>query len=305
MFTNPLNKLIWDKIQEMFYWNISPESPINQLPFTQEFINACENEFSMVIRDISYPIKLGKVSDWDLYSMGDFVKEIDAQYQNNYFLCENGTSISGVIGSVYDINEKPITNKWNIRGQNLVSRLCKMQNENPNLSILDMGCGVNEYKKYLKNVTGVDPYRNEADIISKQSCFDSKNQLWDIIICFGPQNWYTYDEQYRNFQKLKECLAPNGLLFWSHVHNYYKIFQPDSSHAHTWIHGDMDHAQRNSAFYFYDREWKYTWYFNWTEHAIQTLTNHVGLKIDKIDYDHCNLYRPPMWRIFVEISHKN
>ena len=35
---NPLNKLIWNKVEEMFYWNISVESPINQLPFTMEFI---------------------------------------------------------------------------------------------------------------------------------------------------------------------------------------------------------------------------------------------------------------------------
>lgn len=301
--SNPLNKLIWEKVQEMFYWNISPESPIAQLPFTQEFILACEAEFSMTVRDMFYPITLGAVEKWQTSTMGDLVKEIDSQYQNNYFVGENGTSITGVVGTIYDIDEKPITNKWNIRGQALVDRLVEMQNNNPELTILDMGCGVNEYKKHLKNVTGVDPYRTEADIISKQSDFNPEGKTWDVIICFGPQNWYTYDEQYRNFKKLKECLAPNGLLLWSHVHNYYKVFQPDAQYAHTWIHGDMDHAQRNSAFYFYDRDWKYTWYFNWTEHAVAQLSSHVGLKVKKTDYDHCNLYRPPMWRIFVEMGH--
>ena len=75
-----------------------------------------------------------------------------------------------------------------------------------------MGCGVNEYKKHLNNVTGVDPYREEADILAKQSDFDSQGQTWDVIICFGPMNWYTYDEQYPNMLTLKKCLAPNGLL---------------------------------------------------------------------------------------------
>jgi hypothetical protein len=304
MYKNPLNKLIWDKVQEMFYWNIAPESPINQLPFTQEFIDACEKEFSMTVRDMYYPINLYKVDHWQELTMGDFVKEIDLQYQNNYFVGENGTSTTGVVGTIYDVDEKPITNKWNIRGQALVDRLQVMQAERPELTILDMGCGVNEYKKHLNNVTGVDPYRTEADILSKQSDFDPQGQTWDVIICFGPQNWYTYDEQYRNFMKLKECLAPGGLLLWSHVHHYYKVFQPDHLYAHTWIHGDMDHAQKNSAFYFCDREWKYTWYFNWTEHSVSTLAKHVGLSIDKIDYDHCNLYRPPMWRIFVEMTHE-
>tara|TARA_S200000501_G_scaffold338698_1_gene345717 strand:- start:247 stop:669 length:423 start_codon:yes stop_codon:yes gene_type:complete len=139
--------------------------------------------------------------------------------------------------------------------------------------------------------------------MSLQSEFDPKGQTWDVIICFGSQNWYTYDEQYRNFMTLKKCLAPSGLLLWSHVHNYYKVFQPDHPYGHTWIHGDLEHAQKNSAFYFYDRNWKYTWYFNWTEHAVNTLAGHVGLKVNKVDYDHCNLYRPPMYRIFTEMSH--
>tara|TARA_B110000503_G_C7171637_1_gene424584 strand:- start:163 stop:1077 length:915 start_codon:yes stop_codon:yes gene_type:complete len=304
MYTNPLNKLIWEKVSEMFYWNVSPESPISQLPFTAEFINACEKEFQMFVRNSFFPIKLGTVDEWQHNTFGDFVKAIDEQYQNNYFLAEHGTSTTGVVGTVYDIDEKPIANKWNIRGQALVDRLTAMQKENPALTILDMGCGVNEYKKHLNNVTGVDPYRTEADIIAKQSDFDPQGQTWDVIICFGPQNWYTYDEQYRNFKKLKECLAPNGILFWSHVHNYYKVFQPDAQYGHTWIYGDMDHAQRNSAFYFFDRDWKYIWYFNWTEHSMEQLAGHVGLKVNNVKYDECNLYRPPMWRLFAEMSHE-
>lgn len=300
---NPLNKLIWEKVSEMFYWNVSPESPISQLPFTAEFIDACEKEFQMFVRNSFFPVRLGTVEDWQHNTFGDFVKAIDEQYQNNYFLAEHGTSTTGVVGTVYDIDEKPIANKWNIRGQALVDRLKAMQEENPALTILDMGCGVNEYKKHLKNVTGVDPYRPEADVNAKQSEFDPQGQTWDVIICFGPQNWYTYDEQFRNFSKLKECLAPGGILFWSHVHNYYKVFQPDAQYGHTWIHGDMDHAQRNSAFYFFDRDWKYIWYFNWTEHSMGQLAQHVGLKVNNVKYDECNLYRPPMWRIFAEMRH--
>lgn len=303
MYNNPLNKLIWNKVEEMFGWNIAPESPISQLPFTQEFITACEQEFGMQVRDMHYPVNLYKEAHWQELTMGDFVKEIDKQYQHNYFVGENGTSTTGVVGEIKDVNDNTIANKWNIRGQALVDRLQAMQKARPNLSILDMGCGVNEYKKHLNNVTGVDPYRPEADIMCKQSDFDSQGKTWDVVICFGPMNWYTYDEQYRNMLTLKRCLAPDGLLLWSHNHNYYKLFQPEAEHAHTWLHGDLEDAQKNSAYYFCDREWKYTWYFNTTERSTTTLARHVGLSVDKIDYDHCNLYRPPMWRIFVEMSH--
>jgi hypothetical protein len=301
---NPLNRLIWQRIEELFYWNISPESKINQLPFNQDFLSACEHEFSMTVRGKHYTIDLGSAADWQSKTMGELAKEIDSQYMRNYFIGENGTSTTGVVGEVYSIKSEPITNKWNIRGKALVDRLRSMQKANPDLTVLDMGCGVNEYKKHLNNVTGVDPYRKEADILSKQEDFEPNGRTWDVIICFGPQNWYTYDEQYRNFAKLKECLSDDGILFWSHVHNYYKVFQPDAQYAHTWVHGDVKDAEKNSAFYFVDREWKYTWYFNWTEHALRTLTNHVELKISQLDYDHCNLYRPPMWRLFAEIVHK-
>ena len=114
MYSNPLNKLIWNKVEEMFGWNIAPESPISQLPFTQEFIQACEKEFSMQVRDMHYPIKLYNVAHWQELTMEDFVKEIDKQYQHYYFVGENGTSTTGVVGEIKDVNENVIANKWNI-----------------------------------------------------------------------------------------------------------------------------------------------------------------------------------------------
>ena len=45
-----INKLIWNKVEELFYWNISVDSPINQLPFTMDFILTCQKEFSMKVR---------------------------------------------------------------------------------------------------------------------------------------------------------------------------------------------------------------------------------------------------------------
>ena len=91
-----INKLIWNKVEEMFYWNISVDSPINQLPFTMEFILACQKEFSMKVRDKEYPIHLGGIMDWHDKTMGDFVKEIDKHQLNAgdsnhllYLLSEN------------------------------------------------------------------------------------------------------------------------------------------------------------------------------------------------------------------------
>ena len=61
----------------MFGWNIV--SRIISLPLTQEFIHACEQEFSMQVRDINYPFSLYKVN-WQNLTMEHFDKEIDKQY---------------------------------------------------------------------------------------------------------------------------------------------------------------------------------------------------------------------------------
>ena len=47
-------------------------------------------------------------------------------------------------------------------------------------------------------------HRKEADVICSQADFKPADDIkWDVIICFVPQIWYTYDEQYRNFMTLK------------------------------------------------------------------------------------------------------
>lgn len=95
MYNNPLNKLIWEKASEMFYWNVAPESPISQLPFTAEFINACEKEFQMFVRNSFFPIKLGTVEDWQHNTFGDFkehfllLSSIITKYDTAPTVCKN------------------------------------------------------------------------------------------------------------------------------------------------------------------------------------------------------------------------
>ena len=298
-YDNPLNMIMFNKVQELIGWPISPESPFAELPITKTIIDSIEKEFSMKIRGRSFPIKLN-----DSYqTISELIKDIDAQYTCNYFQSESGT-YKGLIEVTDHKGEaiQAIEHKWKIRGKNLIARIKKFQEENPKLTILDLGCGYNMYKDHLDNVTGVDPYIESADILCKLSQFEPPHK-YDIIICFGPMNWYSYDEQFRNMLKIKECLAEDGICFWSHVHDYHKVFAPSSPDAHTWIAGDLEDAFKNNAFYFYDRLWKYTQYFNWTENALNTLTNHVGLKPGDMQYDDCGCYRPPMWRLFSELTH--
>ncbi|MEM7646369.1 MAG: methyltransferase domain-containing protein [Pseudomonadota bacterium] len=298
-YLNPFNFLIFSKVQEIIGWPISPESPLELLPMSDDVFKEIEREFSVQIRDHKYEIDL----DRGIANVRELVQEIDSQYTNNYFVSESGTYNKLIeVADHQGKKNKDIPHKWKIRGKNLVTRISKLQETRPDLSILDLGCGYNLYKNHLKNVTGVDPYVEEADIICRISDYEPK-QKFDIIICFGPMNWYTYDHQLINMKKIKECLSKEGVCFWSHVHNYHKIFEPDAKNAHTWIAGDLEDAFKNNAFYFFDRIWKYNQYFNWTEHALKTISRQAGLKVENIDYDDCGCYRPPMWRLFAELRH--
>lgn len=297
---NPLNMLIFNKVQEIIGYNIAPESNLSLLPISEETYQKIDKEFSVELRGHTFQVS----SPRNCESIEQLIKEIDLQYTTNYFQSESGT-FKGLIDVVDHKGNKiqHIEHKWKIRGKNLISRLKKMQEEKPDLTILDIGCGYNMYKDHLNNVTGVDPYVESADILCKISDFKPK-QKYDVIICFGPMNWYTFDEQVRNMSVLKESLAEDGVCFWSHVHNYYKVFQPDAQNAHTWIAGDLNDAFKNNAFFFFDRIWKYNQYFNWTENALIDVCKITGLKWGEFQYDDCGCYRPPMWRLFCELRHK-
>lgn len=299
IYENPLNLKIFDLISDLFAWPIEPNSSVELLGLDESFYQKLEEALFMRVRDVDYRV----VAPRDAKTVADLVGALDAQYTQNYFKSENGT-YKGLI-TVDDHTGRPvdsIKHKWRLRGKNLIDRIQKMQSQDPQLKILDIGCGYNMYKDYLNNVTGVDPYIEDADILCRIEDFDPP-QKYDIIICFGPMNWYTYDLQVRNMNVIKRSLAPEGICFWSHVHNYYKVYQLDAARAHKWIADDLSSAFRNNAFYFYDRLWKYNQYFNWTEEALERISKQCGLKTGDMQYDDCGCYRPPMWRLFCELSH--
>jgi hypothetical protein len=299
IYKNPLNMKIFNEIQDVLGWNIEPDSVVADLPISRAVLLELERRFSVNVRGNNFKVEISTQHE----RIRDLVQDIDGQYTRNYFVSESGT-YNGLI-KVTDwkgASVETIVHKWKIRGKNLIEKIKKMQQQNQNLSILDLGCGYNLYKDHLANVTGVDPYIEVADYVCRIQDFEPPKK-YDIIICFGPMNWYTFDEQVRNMRKIKECLAEDGVCYWSHVHNYYKIYQPDANRAHTWVAGSIEDAYKNNAFYFFDQLWKFNQYFNWTEEALLAITGKVDLVCGEMQYDDCGCYRPPMWRLFCELRH--
>ena len=61
-----------------------------------------------------------------------------------------------------------------------------VNNQKPS-SVLDVGCGYNRFKGKIKNLIGIDPYNDAADI--KVSLEDYKSPPFDIALCLGSINF--------------------------------------------------------------------------------------------------------------------
>ena len=79
---------------------------------------------------------------------------------------------------------QPVTKKYKYSGLGIVDEINGFDD---NLQVLDLGCGYNEFKGKINNLTGVDPYNKRADIKSDIMSYEPEN-LYDILISFGSIN---------------------------------------------------------------------------------------------------------------------
>ena len=83
----------------------------------------------------------------------------------------NANSIEQLVGAIDQIVLEeyfskiwqPQTKKYKYSGLNMVDEINTLEPS----SVLDLGCGYNEFKGKIHNLTGVDPYNERADIKSK------------------------------------------------------------------------------------------------------------------------------------------
>ena len=76
------------------------------------------------------------------------------------------------------------TKHFKYSGLNLVKEI----NDLKPRSVLDLGCGYNEFKKQIPNLIGVDPYNKNADI--QLPILDYKpEKKFDVVIVLGSINF--------------------------------------------------------------------------------------------------------------------
>jgi len=133
------------------------------------------------------------ICDQEFRSTEDYVDYIDNQCLNNYF------------SKIW----QPDMKKWKYSGLKLVDEVNFL---NPR-SVLDVGCGYNEFKGKIKNLTGIDPYNDRAD--HKISIMDfQSNQRFDVILCLGSINFGSSEKIISEISKAVSLLEEKGTIFF-------------------------------------------------------------------------------------------
>ena len=99
--------------------------------------------------------------------------------------------------------------KWKYSGLALVE---EVNNLKPR-AVLDVGCGYNEFKGKIKNLIGIDPYNDRADL--EVSTMDYKtDQKFDVILCLGSVNFGSRDKIIAEVGGCVNLLAEGGTMFF-------------------------------------------------------------------------------------------
>jgi len=151
-------------------------------------------------------------------------------YTNNQSLCQviNGvfnislTSIdSNNITEIADVVDdavleqyfsqvwQPETKKFKYSGLSIIDEVNAMRPR----EVIDIGCGYNEFKGKIDNLTGIDPYNNRADI--ETSVIDYKTDTkYDVAICLGSINFGSTDKIIEELTAVVNLTSPSGLIYF-------------------------------------------------------------------------------------------
>jgi len=183
---------------------------------------------------------------------------VDVQIKNSRNVIDNVNVVDHAVLENYFANVwHPKTKQYKYSGLSLVD---EVNLTNPR-SVLDLGCGFNEFKGKINNLIGIDPYNNRADtqcdILSYRS-----NTLFDVIICLGSINFGSVDKILTELDHAVSLTTPGGLMF----------FRVNPGKMHEAI------------------EAKWIEFFNWTPEFILNSANQFGCQVISMKPDKDRFY---------------
>ena len=207
-----------------------------------------------IIGDLGQFIKLRYGVEFDgniplMARLVDIVSEIDKSVLHTYFGWDQAQGTTGGYWTQQTQFEKRRS------GKQMVEYINSLNTES---TILDVGCGDNEFKQYFgERLHGVDPYNKRADELVSIENYRPK-QLFDVVFALGSINFGDAETISKQVSKVVSLCKPGGKIFWR--------CNPGITHDH-------------------DRA-KWIDFFEWSEENIQKFATQNNCKVNEITLDH-------------------
>ena len=164
--------------------HLTKDSVIDDLPFTParkaKFCQSLMHELDIEHLDLTGTVE-------------QFVQSLDTFYMKRFF------------GEI----RKPNTDEHTYSGWSIVDRI----NERNPKNVLDFGCGYNQFKPRIKNLTGIDPFNENADYMVDILDFNV-DEKYDHMIVFGSLNFGDEVDIRTRFKKLYSLLDVGGRMYF-------------------------------------------------------------------------------------------
>ena len=145
--------------------------------------------FCQVINGV-FDISLTKINNIEIHELAE---QIDREVLKNYF------------SKVW----QPETKKFKYSGLAIIDEVNSMNPSN----VIDIGCGYNEFKGKIKNLTGIDPYNERADI-SIHTLDYKPDVQYDVAICLGSINFGSSDKILKELANVVGIVRTGGFLYF-------------------------------------------------------------------------------------------
>lgn len=105
---------------------------------------------------------------------------------------------------------QPKTKKYKYSGLSVIDEINNLKPR----SVVDLGCGYNEFKGKINNLVGIDPYNIKADL--QLSVLDyMPKEKHDIAIALGSVNFGSVDSILQELHHIvNNVIVPGGLIFF-------------------------------------------------------------------------------------------
>tara|TARA_A200000159_G_scaffold86414_1_gene79911 strand:+ start:1225 stop:1902 length:678 start_codon:yes stop_codon:yes gene_type:complete len=148
-----------------------------------------KHTFCQVVNGV-FDIELNQINDTEIHALAE---QIDRAVLSNYF------------SKVW----QPETKKYKYSGLSIIDEVNSMNPDN----VVDIGCGYNEFKGKIKNLVGIDPYNDRADI--SVHTLDYKPDVeFDVAICLGSINFGSSDKILNELENVVNMVKSGGFLYF-------------------------------------------------------------------------------------------